>query len=174
MEASQVIAAIHKAFPLEPFPEISLHQAQLADQSMSREITEREWNEAGQADAGRAWSDFSDQDLMACDSALSHFDETSFVYYLPAFLLFAVRHCSVTWPNPAERLFGSVVFAVTHRTPYSLSRFKRLSTEQRAVVVAFLELVANIGNDQERPQAEKALLRYWKTDEASRPLILIP
>jgi hypothetical protein len=174
MEAEQVIAAIQKAFPLEPLPEISLHQAQLADQSMSREIPEHEWNEAGRADADRTWPDFGEQELMACDAALSHFDDASFVYYLPAFLLFAIRHCGVTWPHPAEPLLGSVVFSVTHRTPYTLSRFKCLSSEQRATVVAFLELVAKNGNDHDRPQAEKALSRYWKTDEASRPLIIIP
>jgi hypothetical protein len=95
------------------------------------------------------------------------------VYYLAAFLSFAVRHYNARWPAPQEPLLGSVVFAVTHRTPGTLDRFKRLSPQQREAVAAFLELVAEQGNDQERPQAQKALARYWKTDEASKPLIII-
>jgi hypothetical protein len=116
----------------------------------------------------------TDQEIISCDAALSHFDEASFVYHLPAFLLFAVRNRSVDWPDPAESTVGSIVFSVTHRTPYTLARFKRLSSEQRAAVVAFLELIAEKGNYHERPEAQKALERYWKTDEASKPFLIIP
>jgi hypothetical protein len=41
MEAKLLIGVIEAAFPLSPLPEMSLHQAQLADQSMSREIISR-------------------------------------------------------------------------------------------------------------------------------------
>jgi hypothetical protein len=91
MEARQLTDVIEAAFPLGPLPEMSLHQAQLGDQSMSREISETEWEAAGKIDAGRNWGDFSDEELMSCDAALAHLEEVSFVYYLPAFLLFAVR-----------------------------------------------------------------------------------
>jgi len=151
-----------------------LHQARLADQSMSREIPDREWNDAGKIDAGRTWRDFTDEDLKACDVALAHFDEPSFIYHLPAFLLFAVRYCTVEWPHPAEHLVGTVVFSVTHRSPYTLGRYKRLSAEQRMAVIAFLELIAAEGNHNERPLAQKALARYWKTDEGTKPIIVVP
>jgi hypothetical protein len=55
-----------------------------------------------------------------------------------------------------------------------LGRYKRLNPEQRAAVIAFLEFMAENGNHNERPQAEKALKRYWKTDEAFKPLIIVP
>ena len=174
MEAQQLIDILEAAFPLGPLPEMSLHQAQLADQSMSREISEKEWDAAGAVDAGRNWQEFADEELMVCEVALAHLEEEAFVYYLPAFLRFAVRHCAAGWPDPTESLVGSAVFSVTHRSPYSLGRYKRLNPEQRAAVVAFLEFMAENGNDNERPQAEKALKRYWKTDEASQPLIIVP
>jgi hypothetical protein len=165
---------IQAAFPLAPLPDMSLHQAQLADQSMSREIPEQEWIAAGWVDAERSWQAFGDDELLACDAALAHLEETAFVYYLPAFLIFAVHHCAATWPDPSEALVGSTVFSVTQRGPHNLGRYKRLNPEQRAAVVAFLEFIAENGNHSERPQAEKALKRYWKTDEASKPLIVVP
>ena len=69
---------IAAAFPLRPLPQMSLHQAQLADPSMSREITDEEWRRAGELDRGRSWNEFSDDNLIACDAALSHLDEQSF------------------------------------------------------------------------------------------------
>ncbi|MFO1435653.1 MAG: DUF6714 family protein [Gammaproteobacteria bacterium] len=164
MEANKILEMIAAAFPLLPFPEMSVHQAQLADQSMSREIPKREWEDARKLDENKTWRDYSDDELMTCDAALAHLEESSFVYYLPAYLSFGVRHCGVSWPAPEESLLGSVVFAVTHRTPYTLGRFKRLSPQQREAVVAFLELVSEKGNDHERPQAQKALTRYWKAE----------
>jgi hypothetical protein len=174
MEADVVTRLIQEAFPLQPIPKMTLHQAQLADQTMDREIPEKEWKDVGDSDAGRTWQDITDEELISCDAALSHFDETSFVYYLPAYLLFAVRNCSAEWSDPAESTVGSVVFAVTHRTPYTLGRFKRFSPEQRAAVIAFLELISEKGNHHERPAAQKALERYWKTDEASKPFFIVP
>jgi len=101
MSSARLFELIQAAFPLRPLPEMSLHQAQLADESMSRRISDDEWRRAGELDSGRSWKDFSDDDLIACDAALSHFDEPSFVYYLPAYLVFALRHCAVEWTHPA-------------------------------------------------------------------------
>ena len=174
MEAVHVTSMIEAAFPLEPLPETSLHQAQLADQSMSREISEKEWKETGLIDEGRTWRDFTDDELIACDAALAHFDELSFVYHLPAFLLFALRHHGVEWSHPAWSLVGSVVFFTTHREPSMLGRYKRLSPSQREAVICFLEFIAEHGRGSNGPDARKALSRYWKTAEASKPLIVVP
>jgi hypothetical protein len=174
MEADEVTRLVQEAFPLQPIPKMTLHQARLADQTMTRKIPEHEWNDAGKRDIGRTWQDLTDEEIISCDAALSHFDESSFVYYLPAYLLFAVRNHNADWPDPGETTVGSVVFSVTHRTPYTLARFKLFSTEQRAAVIAFLELIAEKGSDYERPEAQKSLERYWKTDEASKPFFTVP
>jgi hypothetical protein len=163
ISSTRLLDFIAAAFPLRPLPQMSLHQAQLADQSMSREITDEEWRRAGELDRGRSWNEFSDDDLIACDAALSHLDEQSFVYYLPAYLLFALRYCTVEWQHPAWTLIGSVVFSVTHRTP-----------DQREAVIAFLRFVAKCRTDSIASNAQKALARYWLTDEATKPLIILP
>jgi hypothetical protein len=172
--AAHLLDLMEAAFPLQPLPEMSLHQAHLSDQSMTREITEDEWRRAGELDAARTWKEYSDHDLISCDAALAHLEESSFVYYLPAYLLFAVRHRLVEWPHPAWALVGSVVFSVTRRTPHTLGRFKRLTPEQRDAVIAFLRLIAECRADSVGSDAQKALTRYWLTDEATKPLIIIP
>jgi hypothetical protein len=174
MDAKQVLGLIEAAFPLRPLPEMSLHQAHLADDSMTRKISDKEWQAAATIDADRTWQDYSDQELLSCDAALAHFDETSFVYYIPAFLDFAVRHCDETLTSPVGSFVGSAVFSVTHRTPYSLGRFKRLSIDQRNAVIAFLEFVVAHGQHGDETDAQKALSRYWKADEASKPLLIVP
>ena len=174
MKADQVTAIIEEAFPLSPLPKMTLPQAHLADDSMARDIPKDEWDSAGKLDANRTWKEFSDEELMLCDTALAHMDEESFVYYLPAFLLFALRHCNVAWSHPASTLVGSAVFSVTHRSPYSLSRFKKFTPEQREAVVCFLEYMTRYGDDHNASHSKKALERYWKTDEAGKPLIIVP
>jgi hypothetical protein len=174
MEADEVTRLVQEAFPLQPIPNMTLHQAQLADQAIRRKIPEQEWNDAGKKDAGRTWQDVADEEIISCDVALSYFDERSFVYYLPAYLLFAVRNYKADWPDPGETTVGDVVFWVTHRTPYTLARFKLFSTAQRAAVIAFLELIAEKGSDYERPEARKSLERYWRTDQASKPSFTVP
>ena len=126
MESNQVVSLMEEAFPLRPLPEVTLHQAQLADQSMSREITDKEWEDAGKIDADRTWRDFRDEELVACDAALAHFHEESFVYHLPAFMLFALRHCGVASLHPAWSQVGSSVFFLTRREPSMLGRYKKL------------------------------------------------
>jgi Family of unknown function (DUF6714) len=168
-----LLALIEAAFPLLPLPEMSLHQAQLADQSMTREISDDEWERTGDLDAGRSWKDFSDDELLVCDAALSHFDEPSFAYYLPAYLIFALRHFAAEWKEPAWHVVHSAVFSVTHRTAYALSRFKKLSPEQREAIVGFLKFFASHRTDGIGSDAEKALTRYWLTKEAAEPLIII-
>jgi hypothetical protein len=174
MDAPAVLLALEAAFPLEPLPAISPHQAHLADQSMSRRISEEEWVAAGKPDAGRTWPQFSDEELIACDAALAFFDEESFVYYLPAYIRFAINHCDVDTSDVASGLTTTVVGSVTDRSPYSLGRYKRLSPAQRAAVVSFLEFIAEHADPFNAPLAQKALTRYWKTDEPDKPLIIVP
>jgi hypothetical protein len=173
MDADHVAKGVVAAFGAVPLPEMSLHQAQLLDQSMSREISEAEWVETGRLDAGRTWREFTDEELMGCNAALAFFDEPAFVYYLPAFILFALRYWTVSWSHPARSVVGSVVFSLTRREPYSLGRYKQLTSEQRAAVVSFLEFVAEHPHNGDGKEAHAALRDYWTTDEASKPLIVI-
>ncbi len=164
MERSSLIESIKAAFPLLPLPEISLHQALLSDDSMARDITRQEWREAGRSDAGRTWNQFDEQELISCNDALAHLDEASFAYYLPAFMLFAIKYCDAGCPHEASELVGTTVFSVTHRSPYSLSRFDKLSPSQRDAVISFLDHMSEHGDPYNSDLAVKSLRRYWRFD----------
>ena len=171
MDAPTVLSALEGAFPLKPLPSMSLHERALADQSLSRTISEEERAAASRADAGRTWKEFTDEELIACDAALGHLDDESFVYYLPAFLRFAVRHCNVQWGHPAWPLLGTAIFSVTHhKSDHSLRRYKRLSAAQREAVVSFLEFISQKASPENASRAQKSIARYWKTPKASEPL----
>ena len=174
MDCSQVIALIEEAFPLGPRPHMTLAQAHLADDSMAREITDVEWKAAADSDGQKNWRDYSDDDLLARKSALAHLEPDGFVYYLPAFLCFALRHYRDEWTNHAWSLSGSAVFFVTERSPYMLTRYERFTPAQRDAVVSFLEFIAQEGQWSESQQAEKALKRYWKNPKPATVTIHVP
>ena len=165
---------LREAFRLEPRPEERLHQAVLGDQTMAREISNAEWAAAAALDEDRNWSSYSDEELIACEVALAHLPEEAFVYYLPAFIGFCSRHLTSNPLRKGSRLASTVIFSLTDRSPYNLARLKRLTSAQRAVVVDLLEDVARAPNEFYAPAAADALEKYWKSDEAEKPLIVIP
>ena len=170
MDRVVLLARIRKAFPAEPLPEVTLLQAQLTDQGLAREITNEEWETEGNRDRGVFWYDIPVATLLECDAALSHLDGDAFVYYLPAFLSFALREdCPGNYRE--EEILGNTVFAVTHLSNYSLSRFKHLTDEQIDVVTDFVRWLRQAGGFH-RPSADEALNKYWETPDARRRTLI--
>jgi len=147
-------------------PSISLRQALLADQGMSRCITTPKWEAERLKDGAIPWPMLSDA-LVECRDGLAHLDEESFAYYLGGFLRFAVNHLDASLLSPEDELLGSVVFSVTQRSNYNLGRLKRLTDDQIDTVVDFLRLVQE-RSEAHGTDAEKALKRYWETPEARK------
>jgi hypothetical protein len=58
---------------------MSVHQAQLVDQTMNREIPEQEWQDAGQRPTARTWQELTDEEITSWDAVLSHFYQEPFV-----------------------------------------------------------------------------------------------
>jgi uncharacterized protein DUF6714 len=92
MDIEEIFALIDKLFPTQPIPDLTIHQAQLSDQGMSREISDKEWKSEKDKDVNTTWLELSDYVLMECNAALSHLDENSFVYYIPAYIKFALKN----------------------------------------------------------------------------------
>ncbi len=135
---------------------------------MTREITAAEWEKAGHSDAGRKWDQFNDHELISCNNALAHLNQASFAYYLPAFMLFAIKHSPAEGTHEASELVGTTVFSVTDRSPYSLSRLEKLSAAQRDAVIGFLGYMSEHGNSFDSDLAVKSLQRYWRRDSPAR------
>jgi len=173
MDAAALLARVRAAFPTQPLPEITLRQAQLTDQGMAREITDEEWTAEGDRDRGIPWHEIPDETLLECGAALSHLDNDAFVYYLAAFLTFALRK-SDRRDFREDDIFGCTVFAVTELSNYNLSRLKRLTDEQIDVVTDFVRWVSESEKFQ-KSYADKALTKYWETPDARRrTLIYVP
>jgi len=172
MDAAGLIKQIREAFPVAPIPEMTLHQGQLADQSSSREIPDSEWKAEGEKDRRTTWPAFEAQNLINCEAALSHLDETSFIYYLPAFLTFAVHNLN-SESFAHGKAVNSAVCAVTERSNHNLARLKRLSDPQIDAVISFLRFVRD--NDKGHTYGDlagKALQRYWETPDARRRTLI--
>src|ERR1700731_2877099 len=136
MDVADALAKIRTAFPERPLPEMTLRQAQLADQTMSREITEEEWRREGERDRGGEWTQIDDATLRECDAALSFLDEEGFVYYLPAFPTVALRQLA-GGKDDTDDLFNGAVFHVTHmKDNYALARLKPLTDAQIDAVIS--------------------------------------
>ncbi|MBX3628099.1 MAG: hypothetical protein KF892_24025 [Rhizobacter sp.] len=166
MSPPQLIASIKVAFPVLPLPAMTLRQAQLADQSLAREISEEEWEAERSIDGATPWDEIEVSTLIECDAALSHLEDQSLCYYLPAYLCFCLDGA---WPRnfKEEPVFWSTVFLLTSLSAYNVARLKHLTEVQVDLVCEFLEWVKDTDPIQ-RNAAEIALRSYWKTPDAKR------
>ena len=170
MEPSALLQLIRDAFPVEPTPEMTLYQGQLADQSMAREISEAEWNVEGNKDRHKPWTGYEVQDLANCRAALAHLDEQAFVYYLPAFLSFAARYG--TSENFTDiKVVSTAIHVVTELSNYNRARLKKLTGRQIDAVIAFLRFVSSWGGSDSQV-AKTALRLYWDTPDARHPTLI--
>lgn len=149
MERTALRTEIEAAFAgVARDPEQTLHQAQLTDQSMSREIHDGEWREAGRRDREKDWTEVPGEALDECDAALSHFTPESWRFYLPAYLCRSLSLFAP--PDFKDRMLHHVLFQLTCHADdgsglraYVLERYQSLTPAQHEAVRHFLELVVD-------------------------------
>ncbi|HJQ80662.1 MAG TPA: DUF6714 family protein, partial [Lacipirellulaceae bacterium] len=82
-----IIREIHQAFhDVAPGP-LSLHQAAIV-----KHADERELSRAKSLDSDLHWSQISEADLQQCSRALYGADAESWRYFIPAFMIWTLRH----------------------------------------------------------------------------------
>jgi hypothetical protein len=150
----------------------TLHQAQLADQSLSRKISQEEWGAAGRLDPETDWRDVPAAALDECGAALSHATPRSWHFYLPAYM----RRALDLIDEPTWESVGSVVFHLTYTeknnlAAYWLERFHQLNEAQARAVTAFLEFVRDYSTEgwSYADDARLALKKYWVLPPERRP-----
>ena len=171
MKDSALLRQIEKAFPLSPMPEMSLRQAVLADQTLTRCISDTEFATERLKDGDIPWNALTDEVLLDCHEGLAHLDEEAFVYYLGALLCFAIRHASAQILDPEGTLLCNIVFSITDRSSYNLGRLKALNESQISCVIAALELLSRV-SETHGADSLKSLDRYWLTPEAHRKSVV--
>jgi hypothetical protein len=173
MAAADALAELNIAFPEQPLPAMTLRQAQLGDETLSREIDDDEWRAAGERDGGIPWTQVDEATFRECDAALSFIDEEGFAYYIPALLSAALR--LIAAGRPDDELVDRAVFHVTcMKHNWALARLKSLNDAQIDAVVSFLRVVSGLGGSNAQ-DATEALASYWETPESRRrTLIYVP
>ena len=67
MSVQSLVARIEEVFPEFPLPDMTLRQAQLADETLDREISQEEWDTTGRIDHAVVWKAIEPAALIACD-----------------------------------------------------------------------------------------------------------
>lgn len=119
-------------------PHQTLHEAQLTDDGIFRNIGAAEMRAARAKDSHRVWTEVPGPALDACDCAMSHFSAQSWCFYLPAYMRRSLDlFCDPLWD--AEML-GSVIFHLTIKKEMPLY-LALLTRAQKLAVRHFLEFV---------------------------------
>lgn len=119
----------------------TLHEAMAID---DREPPE-EQRAARRLDLEGRWQDVPDCDIFECCSALSFLDESGFRYYIPAFMIYGLRH----WGKDESFILDSCEFHLLHEYPKSLrksdpasiARRNQFTAAQSEAVARFLRFI---------------------------------
>ena len=155
----------------------TLHEAQLADQSLGRIIPEGEYSTARALDTHTKWEEIPSHFLEECDAALSHLTPEGWHFYMAAYIRRALE--LIDRPICETFLPGQVVFQLTLLQdypgigPYKLKRFRQLSESQTLVVRDFLKYVETHASADSGLQenATLALNSYWCLSSDERFLL---
>src|SRR5215204_4680210 len=93
---------------------MTLHEAEAMDDWKSS----AEQRAARRLDLESRWQDVPDDDIFACCSALSFLNEKGFRYYIPAFMVYGLRH----WGDDWNGILNSCEYHLLHDYPKSLRK----------------------------------------------------
>jgi len=176
--SQDVIALIEVAFAgITRDEDCTLHQAQLAGQSLSREISQEEWDAEKLRDPETDWRDVPAASIDECSAALSHATPRCWLFYMPAYMKRALELRDAD--SLETHLPDSVIFHLTHEREnyglavYVLERFLQMNPQQEAAVVSFLEYFRDTADECRSRGASGALSSYWSLPPEKRQRALI-
>lgn len=137
---------------------ITLHQARVLDDYGTPE----DEAEARTQDADTRWQDVPDLWIEEFGDTLSFFDPEGFHYYIPAFMIWALRHY-----DTSESFAGRAAvyaFGVNPLAQGNTERFQLFDRHQARAVARFLDYFAHHADDDhaDAETAQRALDAYWQ------------
>lgn len=157
------MAQIHEAFDgTSRGNGITLHQANVRDNYGPPE----EEKAARDLDRDEKWQDVPEKDIEFCQSALSFLDVAGFRYYIPVFMLYALKY----WDSDAADARNSCQHHLIQVYPKSMRKSEPseiavmygFSKLQIQAVAAFLKFVVDF-DDFRSTQVEKDAVKKWET-----------
>jgi len=121
---------------------VSLSEAWVIDDCGS----DKKRAKARKKDAETRWQDVPEKDIAYGSSCLSFFDEIGFRYYLPAYIVWCLRHIDNEDTNDLifeSNSYCSIIYHLTDDGPdlhqYRMARFALFTPEQSRAIAHFLE-----------------------------------
>lgn len=160
-EQETLVRQLQAAFPFQPLPELTVRRDAATRGDVPVPANDDGFIDARDVPPGATWPDSGDQHLLDGADAPVLIDGPAFVYYLPGYLVYALRHLD----DHARVVGGTTLLAqaisiVTDLSPRSIDNYVQLDTRQRDAVVAVLRHVARFSVVHGR-EAQRALERHW-------------
>lgn len=149
----EVIDAVSEAFHgVAREDGVTLHEARVIDDYGSND----ERAAARMLDTEKVWEDVPHADIEEYSEALSFLDPKGFRYYIPAYMIWAVREFGKT----DSMSVNATVFHLTNLDgDFGFTRLDLLSEPQRTAVAMFLLYISMEHGDH---NATESVRRFWR------------
>jgi len=161
MDKEALIKIINNAFDGVDAPkEITLHVAEAHDDyDYDNDAEHRKKDFVGN------WQDIPAEHLKSCQTALSYVDKVGMRYYLPAYMIWYLRH----FGNTDEIEFDHPLYSLDHYpknetlSKYHIERFSLFTPEQLRACALFVKYCSEDETDfTDAYFAKKKYDRYWQ------------
>lgn len=150
-DAAKLIESITEAFAgTELGDGVTLHEADLEGAYCNDAVRLA----ARAKDTESRWQDIPDWKLERFGAALSFFDVGGWKFYIPAYMIWSVKHWRSTRALTADKVIWGFELSEFQRL-----RFESLSDEQSTVVLCFLKHLDEYSGE---PDAKRAIQPYWE------------
>jgi hypothetical protein len=158
-----LIHRIHAAFAeVRREDGITLHEAIALDDY----ATAAECQQARRLDTDQHWTEIPDVWLEQFDSALCFLDAKGFRYYIPAYLIWALKH----YRESRSFSIDSTIYAFltqSNLAAHQHAKWALLNPTQAEAIASFLQFWVDYGeNYVDQRAAAKALEQYWSRFKA--------
>jgi hypothetical protein len=157
-DAESIIGEVRAAFSNVPQGPITLHQA------MANTWADEERVAAARClDSDHHWVDISDSDIEHGAKALYGADPVSWRYFIPAFMVWTLRHFKSNDAFTVDQTIYTFDPRVENPKFHAdnMERFRLLSQVQNRAVSRFLRYMSLQESDVDSKFALKALEKYW-------------
>lgn len=167
MDTSQLEEIIKVAFKDVKLEDgVSLRQAEVMD-NYGEGVTLQEFYALPQQEITDNSQEIPDE-VIKRYNYLAHMDAKGFRYYIPAFMLTAMRECLLELAyNYCSETFAMTVSSLypepDHLSDYNMMHYSFLNSAQRAAIAHFLSWVQITvpGSSEDQIMAERAIRNFW-------------
>jgi hypothetical protein len=155
----QIIKEIHQAFAhVSRGNGVTLHEAEVIDDYGSP----GERKSARALDLDERWQDVPDHLIEDHHDTLCFVDPKGFCYYLPAYMVWALRNYKTSDSLSSDHpIYSLMLDGDSSMREWHLNRFKRFDNQQAKAICRFLRFMSKDEDHADAVAARKALDQYW-------------